>query len=92
VAGMQQQPMYIGLERPWDHTHQGPSTAGQNDPSAGSVGALAILGAAADGDTPRTLPGKRLIKAGKKNRRREECNSFNTPASSLNIQRRKPRP
>jgi hypothetical protein len=60
MARMQQQPAYIWLEHPWDHTCQGPSTAGQNDPSAGNVGVLAILGGTAYMDIPTNTPQKKI--------------------------------
>jgi hypothetical protein len=56
AAGMQQEPMYIGSERPCGNVHCGLSTAGQIDPYAGSVGALSTLGGTADRDTPRNTP------------------------------------
>jgi hypothetical protein len=87
VARMQQQPVYVGLEHTWDHTHQGPSTAGQNNPSAGNVGALAILGVTADMDTPETLPRRKLTKTGETNRRNREGDVSTTHVPSLHTQR-----
>jgi hypothetical protein len=60
VAGMQQQPMYIGSEHPGHNVHQGPSTAGWNNPTAASVGASAIVGGTAKRDPPETLHRRKL--------------------------------
>jgi hypothetical protein len=80
TAGVEQQTVYIVLEHPWDHALQGLSTAGWNDPSAGSVGASAILAGTADRDIPR----KRSTKTRETNRtNEEEGDGFTTHASSL---------
>jgi hypothetical protein len=84
ATGMQEQTVYVGLERPWDHARQEPSRAGQNDSSAGSVGASAILGGSADRDFPR----RKSTKTGETNRRNgEEGYGFITHASLLCTQR-----
>jgi hypothetical protein len=41
-AGIQQQLVYVGLECLWMSIRQGQGTAGWNNPSSGSVEALAV--------------------------------------------------
>jgi hypothetical protein len=75
-----QGPVCIGL----DQGRQGPSTAGQNDQSGGSVGALAILEKTAEGDTPRKISQKEIDRDERNERSNEEESiSATTPASSI---------
>lgn len=62
MAEMQQQPVYTELACPEGYVRR-ESGIGQNNPSAGSVGASAILGGTDDGDTPRNISQRKIDQA-----------------------------
>jgi hypothetical protein len=69
AAGMQQRTVYVGSIETWHHNCQGPSTGGRDHLPSDSLGAAALMGGTADGDTPKTLPIKRLTETGEITRR-----------------------
>jgi hypothetical protein len=66
-----QHPECIGLERPGDHAERGPSAAGRNGPSTGSVGASIIVGGTANRDAPRHILLKGMIDLKQRTRKKK---------------------